>query len=313
MKSVRLSIVSTLYRSERHLPAFYARCCASAALITEDFEIVLVDDGSPDSALQVAIALHRADSRVRVVELSRNFGHHRAMMTGLAHARGELVFLIDCDLEIDPAVLAVFAARQAESGADAVYGVRDERLDGPIDRLAGRLFYTVFNRLSANPLPINLTTARLMTRRYVSALVQHREREMIIGGLWELTGYRQDPVVVIKTCRPDSSYSWTYRFAMMTDAVTSFSDRPLVLIFYVGLVISMLAAASAGGLIVRRLVIGTMAPGWLSLIVSTWLLGGLIILCLGVIGIYLSKVFIETKQRPYTIVREIHERSEPEA
>lgn len=312
MSRVRLSIVTTLYRSEEHVAEFYERCCAAASQVTGSFEIVMVDDGSPDRSLQRAIDLHRADPRVRVVGLSRNFGHHRAMMTGLAHAKGALVFLIDCDLEISPEILGDFATRLENSKADVAYGVRDLRRDRLADRLAGRLFYTIFNWLSPHPLPINLTTARLMTRRYVSALLRHREREMIIGGLWELTGYRQVPMVVSKRCRPNSTYSVGHRFAMLTNAVTSFSDRPLVLIFYLGLVISLLAGGATASLIAGRIFYGAMAPGWLSLIVSTWLLGGLIILCLGVIGIYVAKVFIETKHRPYTIVREIHERADVE-
>jgi len=305
-----LSIVTTLYRSAPFLDEFCRRVREAAERVSRDYEIVLVNDGSPDESLEIALALHRDDPRVRVVDLSRNFGHHKAMMTGLDHARGELVFLLDCDLEEDPAWLGPFRERLLAERADAVYGVQEHRKGEWFERLSGSLFFSLFNRLSTHPLPRNLTTARLMTRRYVASLVAHREREMAIGGLWVLTGYRQVAVPVHKRKRPGSSYGFGRKLAMAVDAVTSFSDKPLVLIFVLGCAIVSLSTAAAAYLIVRRLFFGVLLAGWPSLIVSIWLLGGLTLFCLGVIGIYLSKIFIETKQRPYTIVRELYEREE---
>ena len=117
-----LSVVTTLYRSQPYVEEFYRRICAAAAAITPDFELILVNDGSPDASLEVAVALFQLDERVRVIDLSRNFGHHRAIMTGLAHARGDLVFLIDCDLEEEPELLSRFHARLVETRADVIYG-----------------------------------------------------------------------------------------------------------------------------------------------------------------------------------------------
>jgi putative glycosyltransferase len=307
MTRVKLSIVTTLYQSAAFVTEFYRRTCAAAEAVTRDFEIVFVDDGSPDNSVDLATELYARDPRVRIVTLSRNFGHHKAMMTGLAHARGDLVFLIDSDLEIEPEVLPSFAERLRESHADVVYGVQDKRQDGAVDRLASTLFYATFNRLSRYSLPYNVTSARLMTSRYVAALLRHREQEFIIAGLWVITGFTQLPLAVRKTKSRKSTYSWGRKIAVLINAVTSFSDRPLVAIFYAGSAISLLAGLIATSLVGRRLLFHTIAPGWLSLIVSTWLLGGIIIFCLGIIGIYLSKIFLETKNRPYTIVKEIHE------
>ena len=117
---MELSIVTTLYCSARYLDEFYARCCAAAEKITPDFEIIFVNDDSPDDSLELAVALYRRDPRVIVIDLSRNFGHHKAMMTGLAHARGRLVFLIDCDLEVNPLVLGNFYTKFQNSRADVV-------------------------------------------------------------------------------------------------------------------------------------------------------------------------------------------------
>ena len=306
---MRLSIVTTLYRSAAHLEEFYTRVTRAAALVTDEFEIILVNDGSPDNSLQIARMLLDRDHRVRILDLSRNFGHHRAMMTGLAHAKGELVFLIDSDLEEDPELLNGFLERLQELNADVIYGVQQQRRGGLVERLSGWLFFKVFNALAGTSIPENLLTVRLMRKAYVSALVSHRETQTMIAGLWALTGFHQVPYGVTKHARSQTNYGLSRKISLFTDSITSFSDRPLVLIFYAGLGIMGMALAAGGYLVIRRVAFGVMLPGWASLIVSVWLLGGLTVFCLGVIGIYLSKVFIETKQRPYTIIRQIHERT----
>jgi putative glycosyltransferase len=150
-------------------------------------------------------------------------------------------------------------------------------------------------------------TLRLMTHRYVRALVQHRERELMIAGLWALTGFHQVPKPVRKLHKGVTTYDVHRKIATLVNSVTSFSNRPLVYIFYLGVSISTLAGLAALYLIARRVFFDTLLTGWPSLIVSVWLLGGMTLLCLGVIGIYISKIFLETKQRPYTIVRAVYE------
>jgi putative glycosyltransferase len=306
---VRLSIVATLYRSAPHLEEFHARARHAASQLTSDYEIVFVHDGSPDDSLAVALGLLERDERVRVIDLARNFGHHKAMMTGLAHARGDLVFLIDSDLEEDPELLVTFADTMRTAGSDVVYGVQRGRRGSLFERWSGKLFFALFNLLSDCPIPENLVTVRLMTRRYVSALVAHGERETVIAGLWALTGFEQIPIGVTKHARSATTYSFRHKVSVLVNSITSFSARPLEFIFYLGLAIGVLASAAAAYLVVRRMFFGILLPGWPSLIVSVWLLGGLILACLGIIGIYLSKIFIETKQRPYTIVRNVYERT----
>lgn len=306
---MRLSIVSTLFRSAPHLREFHRRVTGAAAAITNDYEILLVNDGSPDDSLDIARALLEADARIRVIDLARNFGHHKAMMTGLGYAQGELVFLLDSDLEEDPELLSVFLDTMRRTAVDVVYGVQAERRGGFVERVSGWLFFKVFNLLSDWPIPRNVITVRLMTRRYVTALLRHGERETMIAGLWALTGFDQVPLAVKKHARSRSTYGWGHKLSILVNSITSFSDRPLVFIFYLGTAIVFLASGAAGYLVVRRLFFGQLLAGWASLIVSVWLLGGLTLFALGIIGIYLSKVFLETKQRPYTIVRDIHDRT----
>jgi putative glycosyltransferase len=302
-----LSIVTTLYHSAPHLEEFFARSCAVAEKITGSFEIIFVNDGSPDNSLQIALSLYEKDHRLKIVELSRNFGHHKAMMAGLAHAKGALIFLMDCDLEEEPELLERLLTELKDSGADVAYGVQQKRKGQLFERASGAIFFKVFNLLSTHPLVPNLITARLMSKRYVSALLEHREREVLIAGLWALTGFKQVPVFVKKHHRSSSTYNLRQKISHLVNAITSFSSKPLVFIFYLGCVILAVACIAALDLIIRRIFFGAMLKGWASLIVSVWLLGGLTIFCLGVIGIYLAKIFVEVKQRPYTIVREIYE------
>jgi putative glycosyltransferase len=190
-----------------------------------------------------------------------------------------------------------------------VYGVQRERRGGLVERVSGWCFFKVFNWLSDQPIPTNLVTVRLMSKRYVEALVSHRERETMIAGLWALTGFQQRAETIVKHAGTHTSYSLRRKIALLVNSITSFSDRPLVMIFYVGVAIGAGASAAAFYLVLRRYVFDTALPGWLSLIVSVWMLGGLMLASLGIIGIYVSRIFIETKQRPYTIVRHIYERS----
>ncbi len=306
-----LSIVTTLYRSSPYLAEFCRRATAAAdAAGFADVEVVLVNDGSPDDAADDALRLRAADPRIVLVDLSRNFGHHKAMMTGLAHAAGRLVFLIDCDLEESPEWLGPFHDRLRATGADVVFGQQATRKGGPFERWSGTLFYRGLNWLAEVPMPANAVVARLMTRRYVDALVAHRDREVYIDGLWVVTGFRQEPAAVVKAAKGRSTYTLTRKAALLANAVTSFSNKPLVLISYLGFAISAVSIVAAVVLVVLRAFVRYDA-GWPSLIVSIWFLGGLTILCLGVIGLYVAKIFSETKDRPYTVVRAVHGRDAP--
>ncbi|WP_029062037.1 glycosyltransferase family 2 protein [Labrenzia sp. DG1229] len=307
---MKLSIVATLYQSAPYLHEFHARAGEAArAFAGDDYEIVLVNDGSPDNSLELALELTRSDPHVVVIDLSRNFGHHKAMMAGLAHAQGERIFLIDSDLEEEPEWLADFAAIMSSESADVVYGVQQSRKGGWLERWSGEVYYRLFNYLANIDHPRNIVTARLMTRRYVDALLQFREREMVISCLWVITGFKQCSLQVKKHSASATTYSLSRKIGHVTNSITSFSEVPLRLIFYIGLVIFALALLYAAYLIFHKLVLATPLDGWTSVMVSIWLLGGMIISFVGIIGIYLAKIFAETKQRPSTIIREVHGRT----
>lgn len=304
---MKLSIVASLYHSAIYVEEFHSRASAVAQSIAgDDYEIVLVNDGSPDNSLELAVRLSERDSHVIVVDLSRNFGHHKAMMTGLAHAQGELVFLIDSDLEEEPEWLPKFLGQMERDNADMVYGVQAARKGTIVERTSGWLFYRFFRFLTGVCQPDNIVTARLMTRRFVQALLTHQERELNIGGLWVTTGFSQSSQIVAKHSSSPTTYTWTRKFSHLVNAVTSFSSLPLVFTFYAGLLISVSAAVFIAYLAFRFFFISMPPDGYTSTIASIWFFSGLIILFLGVQGIYISKIFIEVKQRPYTIIRQVY-------
>jgi putative glycosyltransferase len=308
---MRLSVVSTLFRSAAHLREFHRRASdAAARFADDDYEIVLVNDGSPDESLAIALHLQVADRHVRVVDLSRNFGHHQAMWIGLKHARGEWVFLIDCDLEESPEWLETLDAKMRETSADVAFGVQEARGGSWLSRIAGSAFYRLFNALSNVPIPANLMTVRLMTRRYVDALLLHTEATFVISGLWARTGFLQVPVPFPKGRKRTTTYGVVRRLKLLVNSVTAFSEAPLFMIFYLGTALFASSLLAVAALAVRAVFFGKLMDGWPSLIVSIWFFGGLGVFCQGILGIYLARVFQEAKRRPVAIVRQVHEAQE---
>lgn len=305
---MKLSIVSTMYYSAPYLEEFCSRLTANAVqTFGEDFEIVLVDDGSPDASLEVALSIAKRNKHIRVIELSRNFGHYKAIMTGLENSKGETVFLLDSDLEEQPEWLEIFNEKMLAGNADVVFGVQKTRKGKIFERVTGALFYKLFNFLSGVKIPENLVTARLMTRTYVRSLLLHKEREVFLAGLWQITGFEQVACVIDKKSKGNSTYTIRRRISLLLNSITSFSSLPLVFVFYMGVFIFVLSGASVLYLLFNWFFLSRPLMGWTSVIASIWLLGGIVISILGLIGLYMSKIFTETKKRPYTIVKKIYQ------
>ncbi len=304
---MKLSIVATLYKSAQYIEEFCRRArTAALELVGEDYEIILVNDGSPDESLRVAKNIASEDYHLCVVDLSKNFGHHKAMMTGLQQAVGDRIFLIDSDLEEDPEWLNLFAECMTTHQCDVVYGVQGTRKGGVAERLSGPLFYRAFRVLTGISQPDNIVTARLMTNQYVKELLRHEERELNIGGLWMITGFDQRSLMIVKKASSPTTYSLRSKLSHFVNAVTSFSSLPLVFTFYVGGMISLTALLFIIYLVSLYLFGSAPPQGYTSIVASIWLFSGLIIFFIGVQGIYISKIFTEVKRRPYTIIRSIY-------
>jgi putative glycosyltransferase len=307
---MKLSIVATLYKSAQYITEFHQRASdAAKQLVDDDYEIVLVNDGSPDNSLDLAVQITESDRHVVVVDLSRNFGHHKAMMTGLSNATGEKVFLIDSDLEEEPEWLLSFAKLMEAEASDVVYGVQLKRKGEFFEQITGKIFYKIFRLLTGIAQPNNIVTARLMSRRYVESLLMHQERELNIGGLWVITGFKQAQKIVQKHATSPTTYSLSQKLSHLVNAVTSFSSKPLVYTFYSGLFISTTAITYIAYLTVRYF-IAAPPDGYTSIIASIWFFSGLIIFFIGLQGIYISKVFSEVKQRPYSIIRHVYKHAQ---
>lgn len=304
---LELSIVTTMYCSESFLTEFYSRASASAKSITSNYEIIFVDDGSPDKSSEVIYQLHTSDEKVKLVELSRNFGHHQAMLTGLRYAQGKRVFLIDCDLEESPELLIDFWNKMRENSEyDVVYGVQEKRKGGFFESLSGALYYRVLNSMSDIPIPRNFLTVRLMSLRYVHELLKYDERVMQFSFLTELVGFKKTPMPVEKLHKGSSTYGFRKKLSHAIKAITSTSSKPLHWIFNTGLLTTTVSILYITNIIYNSLTNGASVEGWASLIVSLWLIGGLIMMSIGTLGIYLAQIFTEVKKRPLVTVKNKH-------
>jgi len=306
VEDIKLSIVTTLYHSAPYLEEFYDRTAKTAKTITENYEIIMVNDGSPDNSLDIALDLQKKDDRITVVNLSRNFGHHSAVMAGLSFARGEWIFLNDCDLEQDPEYLAPFYEQiTSDPDCDMLYGTREKRVGTWFSKAMGALFYRVLNSFLEEKLDPNAASIRIMSRRYVNSLLSFRERALFLAGLCRLAGYTQKTFVIKTHFKGSSTYSLRRKMGMAINAITSFSNKPLLYISYLGVAISSLSALFLVFLLINKGFVAVMT-GWTSLMISIWFIGGLTILCVGIVGIYLSTIFLETKQRPRVIVKDVY-------
>lgn len=307
-----LSIVTTMYKSRAYVAEFVRRVSAEARKLTASFEIVLVNDGSPDDSFVIARALSAGDPHIRVIDLSRNYGHHLAMMCGIRHALGDRVFLIDVDLEESPEALGGFWSRmEAEPEVDVVVGQLEQKTVPFAKRMTSDLFYKVFNTFSSIGISDRDIVSRLMKRNYVDALCNYGEREIFFPAVWEDAGFRQVRMTASKTYDGNSSYTLRKKMVMAVDAVTTFSSKPLIYIFYLGLLFSLGASLTIIYLVIRKFAVGQVFLGWTSLMAVLFFIGGIIIFSLGVVGIYVSKIFVEVKRRPQTAVRQIYVGGEP--
>lgn len=304
----RISVLTSLFCAEPYIQELYDRSKAALERITEDYEIVFVDDGSPDGGNAVVQRLIQEDPRVRLIELSKNFGQHRALLAGLQHVRGELVFMIDSDLEEDPELLEVFyrTMSENESEIDVVYGVMEKRKGGLLERVSGALFYGLMSTLSEIPMPRDVMGARLMKACFVDSLLRHGESQPFLGGLLALTGYHQVAVPCEKRSKGTTTYNFRRKVSLALNAFLSYSTRPLTWIVGVGGVLMLVGAAALLVVALRGepSTTGGADLGWL--LASLWFLSGVIVLAVGIVGVYVGRIFGQVKNRPNAIIRKIY-------
>jgi glycosyltransferase involved in cell wall biosynthesis len=312
MNEKLLSIVAAFYNEEEAIPAFFREIEAVMRTLDLRVEYVCVNDGSSDGTLALLRRRMAATPNIRVVNLARNFGKEAAISAGLAHARGAAAIVIDADLQDPPSLIPAFVAKWRE-GYDVVYGVRASRkADSLLKRTTARMFYALFNRLTDVPIPPGAGDFRLMDRRVVDAILALPERNRFMKGLFSWVGFRQTGVEFVREARVAGRTSWSYLrltdFAI--DGLTSFSIAPLRLASLAGVLVSLLGFIYAAFLVARTLIIGADVPGYASVMVVMMFLGGVQLFCLGLIGEYLGRLYIEAKGRPLYIVADVFSESE---
>ncbi|MCH9631820.1 MAG: putative glycosyltransferase [Chlamydiae bacterium] len=303
-----ISIVTTLYNSEKYIETFYNRCILAIKSINCNYEIIFVDDGSVDNSILEAKKLVAADNKVTLVELSKNFGHHKAMLKGITYAKGEYAFIIDSDLEEDPALLKPFFNKLHLENCDVVYGVQNKRKGAIFEKLTGGTFWDFFNKVASTEVPKNGSTVRLMNKKYYNALSKYVEKVVFMHGIWADVGFKQVPHKFDKLDKKSTGYSFLRKARLAVDSITSFSSAPLKGIFYTGVFITLISLSIALYVCIKKIFFGFPVSGWASIVMSIWVVGGLTFAFLGLIGIYISRIFIEVKQRPTTIVSNIYKK-----
>ena len=297
-----LSVVAPVYNEEGTIGEFYSR--VSAALQGVPFELVLVDDGSTDGSAVELENLAAGDPRVRIVYLSRNFGHQTALTAGLDHARGDAVVMLDADLQ-DPPELIVRMLDHWRAGCDVVYAVREQR-DGEsrFKLTTAAWFYKLFDKLAQVELQHNSGDFRLLDRAPLDALLSMRERNRFLRGMTVWVGYTQAAVPYCRDPRyaGKTKYTLSKMLRFSLDAIASFSHRPLQLATLLGFLISTLAFIAIPVVIALRIA-GSYLPGFGSITIAILLLGGIQLIALGIIGEYLGRIYDEVKGRPLYLVR----------
>jgi glycosyltransferase involved in cell wall biosynthesis len=269
-------------------------------------EFVFVDDGSTDGTRDALRALTAKDPRVRFIGLSRNFGKEAALSAGLDRTTGDIVVPIDVDLQDPPELIPEFVSRWRE-GYDVVYGVRSRRQsDTVLKRLTARLFYFGFNQVATQPIPADTGDFRLLDRRVVEALKLMPERNRFMKGLFAWVGFRHIGVPYEREPRAAgrTKFAFWRLWGLALDGITGFSTLPLRVWTFVGLTLALLALAYGAVIVLRALISGIDVPGYASTMAVILFFGGVQLISLGVIGEYVSRLFIESKQRPLYIVDE---------
>lgn len=311
-KTPFLSVVVPCYNEEEALPLLYKRLKQVVPRLTSRYEFVFSNDGSRDRTLEVIERLVEQDHHVRGINLSRNFGHQACLTAGLDVARGDVVVMMDADLQ-DPPELIPKMLQRWQDGADVVYAVRRQRRgESPFKKATAALFYRLLSLSTRLDIPLDTGDFRLIDRRALDAVLDLRESHRFLRGMFTWVGFRQEPVMYTRERRVagETKYPLRKMLQFALDAFTSFTIVPLRIATWLGLAAALISFVYAINVIVEAYQGGTV-PGWASTTVSVLFLGGVQLLTIGLLGEYLGRVFEQVKNRPIYFVREILERPAP--
>ncbi len=302
----KFSIVLPVFNEERTLASLYQRLTVVMGLLGETYELIFINDGSRDGSLDLLKKLSAEDPNLRIVSLSRNFGHQAAITCGLNYSCGDAVIVMDADLQDPPELLPELIGKW-QQGYDVVYAVREQRHgESLFKRLTAALFYRLIRRLSNVDIPADTGDFRLLSRRVVEALKATRERSRFVRGLVSWVGFRQTGVRFVRDERVTGETKYPVRkmLKFAIDGITAFSFLPLQLATYFGFLISGFSFIYIVWAVLQKLFTDRTVIGWTSVIVAILFIGGVQLITLGVIGEYIGRIYEEVKHRPLYLVAE---------
>jgi len=306
------SIVIPIYNEEENIPELYNRLttvmdklCESEGYSRNDYEIIMVDDGSTDNSWSLIKNLNTKDSRVKGISFSRNFGHHIAITAGLDHSKGKVIILMDGDLQDPPEEIPKMYEKYKE-GYDIVYGIRLERKDPFLKKLSSKIFWWMLKQFSGVNMPAGQTMLRILSKSVVDILKEMREYSRFIHGMMAWTGFKQTQVLIQHAPRTKgkSKYNIPRMFKLAFHAITSFSTVPLRLATWLGISSAFLSLFFGMYFIVRKIFYNIPVPGFAAIIVAIFFVGGVQLLVLGIFGEYIGRTYQEVQKRPLYIIRE---------
>jgi dolichol-phosphate mannosyltransferase len=303
-----LSIVVPVFNESEVIEIFYPRAKKVAdSLDAFTYEIIFVDDGSRDDSYDKMVRLANQNSHVKILKFSRNFGHQIAITAGTDMAKGDAVVVIDADLQDPPEVIRDFIVKW-EEGYDVVYGVREKREgEGKMKLFTASLFYRILKALTKVDIPVDTGDFRLMSKRAVAHLRELREQDRFIRGLVSWIGFKQTAVTYHREKRyaGETKYPYKKMIKFALDGLTSFSSVPLKLATLLGYATSFLALLYACSVLIQK-VLGITVQGWATIMVGMLFLGGVQLICIGIMGEYIARIFNQIKQRPMYIIEELY-------
>jgi glycosyltransferase involved in cell wall biosynthesis len=307
MSNIKISVISPVYGAPSLIPELVSRIEQSVSKISSNFEIILIEDNSPDDSWDVIKRLAESNDKIIGLSMSRNFGQQSALNAGFDYATGDYVVSLDCDLQDEPEnIIPLY--KKALEGFDIVYACRMERQDRFIKRISSKLFYKMLGYLTETKQDETIANFILYSRKVVDAMAQMGDYYRYYPMLNKWIGFRTVKLPVKHAMRKDnksSSYSYRKRIRLAITTIIAFSDKPLRLILKLGISLVLLSFLIALVLVARYITTGQEVSGWLSVFLSIWLLSGITIIILGVLGVYIGKLFETVKNRPAYLLKEI--------
>lgn len=300
-----ISYVLPVYNESEGVEQFYAELKKSLAkLKSYKFELIFINDGSRDDSLTKLLSIHEQDSRVKVINFSRNFGHQKAITAGLDYAVGDAVVIMDTDLQ-DPPSVSLELIQKWEEGFEVVYAKRAKRKDTFFKRVTANWYYRLLSKLSEIEIPRNTGDFRLLDRKAVNYLNKFREQNRYMRGLVSFLGFKQTAVEFDRDARfaGKTGYSWGKMIRLALDGIAGFSTAPLRMIAWMGFAVAFFSVLGIlYALLVRLLSPETVVSGWTFLIIAIFFIGGVQMIMLGILGIYIGRIYTEVQGRPLYIV-----------